>query len=177
MPAKQQPSIIIGIDPGTTVTGYGIIIVDNSSYKALDYGCIRPPANLKLSDRYLIIFESIEELLIKHRPQALVVETQYMASNAQKRNVRSTLKLGMACGISILAAKRNGIPVFEYAPAKAKKAVVGNGGASKHQVQCMIQKLLNLAELPEPEDASDALSLAICHAQAFRCAGLTQEEI
>lgn len=177
MPVKKDSPIIIGIDPGTTVTGYGIILVSNSSYKALDYGCIRPPANLKLSDRYLIIFESIEQLLEKYCPDVLVVETQYMRGNEQKRNVNSTLKLGMACGISILAAKRKGIPVFQYAPSKAKRAVVGNGSASKAQVQSMVQKLLNLAEPPHPEDASDALSLAICHAQAYRCAGSLSEEI
>lgn len=169
MSSKKQQPIIIGIDPGTTVTGYGIIKVENSSYHALDYGCIRPPANLKLSDRYLIIFESIEELLALHSPDALVVETQYMAGKMQRRNVKGTLKLGMACGISILAAKRKGIPVFEYAPSKAKKAVVGNGSASKFQVQSMVTRLLNLSEPPHPEDAADALSLAICHAQSYHC--------
>ncbi len=103
--------IIIGIDPGTTVTGYGIIKVDHPSYFAVDYGCIRPPANLKLSDRYLIIFESLDELLDKYRPDVLVVETQYV-----NKNVQSAIKLGMARGISIVAAKRKGLPVFEYSP-------------------------------------------------------------
>lgn len=177
MSLKKNFPIIIGIDPGTIVTGYGIIVVENSSYRALDYGCIRPPANLKLSDRYLIIFESIEELLERHQPTALVVETQYIAGKTQRRNVKGTLKLGMACGISILAAKRKGIPVFEYAPSKAKRAVVGNGNASKHQVQSMVGKLLNLAKPPHPEDASDALSLAICHAQAYCRAGSESSEI
>lgn len=149
--------IIIGIDPGTTVTGYGIIKADRPSYSAIDYGCIRPPPNLKLSDRYLIIFESIEELLERHHPDALVVETQYV-----NRNVQSAIKLGMARGISIIAAKRKGLPVYEYSPTEAKKAVC-NGRASKQQVQGMIQRLLNLAK-PPPYDASDALSLAIRHA-------------
>lgn len=176
MSSNNNSTIIIGIDPGTTVTGYGIIRVEQSGYRALDYGCIRPPAGLKLSDRYLIIFESIEELLERHQPNVLVVETQYMSTNAQTRNVRSTIKLGMACGISILAAKRKKIPVFEYAPSKAKRAVVGKGSASKHQVQCMVQHLLQLPHPPHPEDASDALSLAICHAQACRFAN-TQTEI
>jgi len=166
MASEKQPAIILGIDPGTCVTGYGIIRVESSVLRALDYGCIRPPAHLKLSDRYLIIFESIEELLEKYQPSALVVESQYMSNNANVRNVKSTLKLGMACGISILAAKRKKIPVFEYAPAKAKRAVVGNGAASKHQVRGMVQQLLQLPEPPHPEDASDALSLAICHAHA-----------
>jgi crossover junction endodeoxyribonuclease RuvC len=154
---------ILGVDPGTTVTGYGIIQVNGSSYQAKDYGCIRPPASNKLSSRYLIIYESIEQLILIHKPSAVVVETQYV-----QHNVQSTIKLGMARGIIILAAAKAGIPIFEYAPTKAKKAIVGKGRASKHQVQGMIQKLLCLPNDPMPEDASDALALALCHAQGMR---------
>lgn len=155
--------IIIGIDPGTQVTGYGLISVEHSSYKVIDYGCVRPPTKLKLSDRYLILFNAVEELLEKHFPGALVVETQYV-----QKNVQSAIKLGMARGIVLIAAKRRGIPVFEYAPTKAKMAVVGNGRASKYQVQGMVKLLLNLESIPEPEDAADALALAICHANSLR---------
>lgn len=155
--------IIIGIDPGTKVTGYGVIKLVESSYRALDYGCIKPPASLKLTDRYLIIYNAIEELLEKYAPESLVVETQYV-----QKNIQSAIKLGMARGIAIIAAKRKGVSVFEYAPTKAKLAVTGNGRSSKIQVQSMVQKLLNLAELPQPEDAADALSLAICHAHGRR---------
>lgn len=151
--------IIIGIDPGTLITGYGIIKVTGSTYQAIDYGCIRPPANYKLTDRYLIIFNALEEILAKYSPDALIVETQYV-----QKNIQSAIKLGMARGIAIVAAKKRGIPIFEYAPTKAKKAVVGNGRASKSQVQKMVQVLLRLAEVPTPEDAADALALAICHA-------------
>lgn len=158
-----NPTIIIGIDPGTTITGYGIIKIVGSGYQAIDYGCIRPPASLKLSDRYLVIFEGLEELLERHQPQALAVETQFV-----QRNVQTAIKLGMARGIAIIAAKRKGIPVFEYTPMRAKRAVVGNGRASKEQVQSMVQRLLKLSAPPTPADASDALSLAICHAQASR---------
>ena len=152
--------IIIGIDPGTAVTGYGLIVLEGSSFKPIDYGCIRPPKDWKLSDRYLVIFNSIDELLLKYQPDALVVETQFV-----QKNIQSAIKLGMARGIAIVAAKRRGIPVFEYAPTKAKRAVVGNGQASKEQVQAMVQCLLKLA-MPAPLDASDALALAICHAHA-----------
>lgn len=155
--------IIIGIDPGTLITGYGIIECIHDKHRALDYGCIRPPKSLKLSDRYLIIFNAIEELIEKYRPDALVVETQYMKKNAQ-----SAIKLGMARGIAVIAAKRKGISVFEYAPSKAKIAVVGNGAASKEQVQGMVKVLLNLLEVPQPADAADALALAICHANSLR---------
>lgn len=164
--------IIIGIDPGTRITGYGVIEVQGTTYRTIDYGCIRPPPTLKLSDRYLILFNAIDELLIKYRPHALAVETQYV-----EKNVQSSIKLGMARGAAIIAAKRQGLSVFEYAPTKAKLAVVGNGKASKGQVQGMVKLLLSLKEIPTPEDAADALALAICHAQSYNPAILCNCEI
>jgi crossover junction endodeoxyribonuclease RuvC len=155
--------IIIGVDPGTIVCGYGVILVEGSSYHAIDYGCIRPPASYEISNRYLVIFNGIDELLDRHKPQALAVERQFV-----HKNVQSTIKLGMAAGIVIVASARKGIPVAEYSPATAKLAVVGNGRASKKQVQKMVQMRLNLSHPPEPEDAADALALAICHAQASK---------
>lgn len=169
---KSNSQLIIGIDPGTTVTGYGVIKYDGYQLTPVDYGCIKPPGHLKLSDRYLIIFNGIEELLIKYLPQTLVVETQFV-----HKNVQSSLKLGMARGIAILAAKKKQIPVFEYSPTKAKKAVVGNGKASKLQVQMMIKHLLKLSACPTPEDAADALSLAICHAHSLNSINLLDFEI
>lgn len=155
--------IIIGIDPGTQITGYGIIRVEGPSFRAVDYGCIKPPAKHKLSDRYLIIHEGVEELLEIHKPHALVVETQFV-----QKNIQSAIKLGMARGVIIIAAKKRKIPVYGYAPTEAKRAVTGNGSASKFQVQGMVKALLGLMEVPEPEDAADALSLAICHAQSYK---------
>jgi crossover junction endodeoxyribonuclease RuvC len=160
MSSENLEEKILGIDPGTKVSGYGLISSSGRSYVALDYGCIRPPAKLILSERYLIIFNALEELLEKFQPDAVAVETQYV-----HKNVQSAIKLGMARGVVIIAAKRRGIRVFQYAPTKAKLAVVGTGSASKEQVQGMVQRLLNLAESPTPEDAADALALAICHAQ------------
>lgn len=154
--------IILGIDPGTIITGYGIIRLQGSVYLPIDYGCIRPPGSFKLSDRYLVLFNALDELLNKYQPEALAVETQYV-----HKNVQSAIKLGMARGIVIISAKRRGIPVYEYAPSKAKLAVSGNGAASKQQVQGMVKLLLNLARIPEPADAADALALAICHAQSI----------
>lgn len=159
--SPQQVEIILGIDPGTRVSGYGVISIQDHSYIPLDYGCIRPPPRFKLSERYLVIFESVEELIEKYQPTALVVEMQFV-----QKNVQSALKLGMARGAVLIAAKRKGLPVFEYAPTVAKRAVVGNGRASKFQVQGMVQQILRLAAPPQPEDAADALALAICHAQA-----------
>lgn len=159
----MKDEIIIGIDPGTVVTGYGIIKIIGGSFCVIDYGCIRPPPKLDLADRYLILFEGLSELIDKHKPNVLSIETQYV-----KHNVQSAIKIGMARGICIVAAKKQGLAVFEYSPSKAKRAVVGSGKASKYQVQGMIQRLLKLSELPEPEDAADALALALCHAQSFR---------
>ena len=145
------------------VTGYGIIRHQGKVLEALDYGCIRPPAKLKLADRYLIIFNSLGFLLDRYPDNdiVVVVETQYV-----KKNIQSAIKLGMARGVVIISAKMRNIPVYEYSPSQAKLAAVGRGNASKYQVQAMVQMLLNLSKIPEPEDAADALALAICHSHA-----------
>lgn len=165
--------IVIGVDPGTLVTGFGIISAEGGKVLVpVDYGCIRPPKTMKLSDRYHVIFKGILDLVERYRPVACAVETQYVQKNPQ-----SALKLGMARGVIVVAMREKGIPVYEYTPAKAKKAVVGNGKASKEQVQGMMQRLLNLPEPPQPEDAADALALAMCHIQAAQSAWKTTTEM
>jgi crossover junction endodeoxyribonuclease RuvC len=159
MRSDQESAIIIGIDPGTRITGYGIIQAVGNHYKAIDYGCIRPPAHLKLSERYHVIASALGEILDAYCPVALAIEHQFVGINVQ-----STLKLGMACGVAIVTAKQKGIKIYQYAPSSIKKAVVGRGRASKAQVQVMVQLLLSLEHPPEPADASDALAMAICHA-------------
>ncbi len=155
--------LVIGIDPGTRRTGYGIVRRRASGFEVIDYGCIRPPAHgPATAETYLALFEGIEYLVSKYPIEALAVETQYV-----HKNVQSAIKLGMARGVAVLAASRKRIPVFEYTPSKAKLAVVGNGRASKEQVALMTQRLLGLKELPEPEDAADALALAVCHLQSI----------
>lgn len=158
--AMQKEEIILGIDPGTRITGYGII---SSQNQPIDFGCIRPPPNLPLQDRYRILFDGIEALIERHKPTAIAVESQFVLKNAQ-----SAIKLGMAKGMALLAASRKNIPVYEFAPKKAKLSIVGKGQASKQQVQRMIQSLLHLPKLPEPEDAADALALAICCSHQLR---------
>lgn len=155
--AKER-RVILGIDPGTVVTGYGVIEVRAGKESPLDFGAVRPPAKLPHPERYLIIFNAVEKLIETYQPDAMAVETQFVY-----KNVATAIKLGMARGVILLAAARRSIPIYEYAPKKAKLAVVGNGNASKEQVQKMIQLLLRLQELPEPEDAADALALALCH--------------
>lgn len=157
--------IILGIDPGTIVTGYGVL---GPNHQPLDFGCIRPPARLSLQERYKIIFEGIEALIDRYLPTAIAVESQFVLKNPQ-----SAIKLGMAKGMVYLAAARKSIAVYEFSPKKAKLSVVGTGGASKLQVQKMIQALLRLPQLPEPEDAADALALAICCAHQLRFAECT----
>lgn len=156
----SRKKIILGIDPGTRITGYGLI---DETTKPLDFGCIRPPPKLLLAERYKILFESVEALIERYQPTAIAVESQFVLKNAQ-----SAIKLGMAKGMVFLAAARQNIPVYEFAPKQAKLAVVGNGSASKFQVQKMIQALLRLPQPPEPEDAADALALAICCAHKLR---------
>jgi crossover junction endodeoxyribonuclease RuvC len=155
----MNKQVIIGIDPGTILTGFAIVEVSLAGLILLDYGCIKPPAKFKLSERYRIIHESVAILLEKHHPDAMAIELQFVNKNPQ-----STLKLGMARGVIVLAATLNKIAVFEYSPKSAKLAVTGNGNASKYQVQVMIQKQFCLKSIPTPDDASDAIALAICHA-------------
>ncbi|MBY0530289.1 MAG: crossover junction endodeoxyribonuclease RuvC [Rhabdochlamydiaceae bacterium] len=163
MNKETKAPLILGIDPGTRITGYGLIKVLAAKHEAIDFGCIRPPVQAETAQRYLALFNALEQLIEKYQPDAVAVETQFVY-----KNVQSALKLGMARGVVMLAASRRNIPVFEYAPKKAKLAVVGNGSASKQQVQKMIQLLLRLPQPPEPEDAADALALAICHAHTLQ---------
>ncbi len=157
--------IILGVDPGTIVTGYGLLKKTGPKIEVLDYGCIKPPKKDLLSDRYLILHDSVYALIEKWSPQSLSIESQYVA-----KNVLSAMKLGMARSAIMIAAKRKGIPIYSYAPSKAKLAVTGSGSASKEQLQAMIKQLLGLATLPTPLDASDALALALCHAHASKWA-------
>jgi crossover junction endodeoxyribonuclease RuvC len=159
---NKESSIILGIDPGTRITGYGFIKILDGKYHVIDFGCIRPPTQLDSAQRYLALFTALEQLIETYKPDAVAIETQFVY-----KNVQSALKLGMARGVATLAASRKHIPVFEYAPTKAKLAVVGSGTASKQQVQKMIQLLLRLPLPPEPEDAADALALALCHAHTL----------
>lgn len=152
-------STILGIDPGTRITGYGIIQRKGRVLVLVDYGSISPSKEKRASLRYRRIFEGVSKLVEHFSPDAVAIETQYI-----DKNVQSGIKLGMARGVAILAATLHEIPVFEYSPTKAKRAVVGYGRASKRQVQEMVKNLLGLKQTPQPEDAADALALALCHA-------------
>lgn len=154
--------IITGIDPGSRILGYGTIEVVGQHCKALDYGCIKLPEKMEEADRYCAILCQVEKLILNQRCQALSIETQYL-----KHNVKSTMTLSIVRGIIMAIGKKCGLDVFLYTPSIAKKAAVGKGDASKQQVQEMIKMLLNLKTIPEPNDAADALALALCHAHSL----------
>lgn len=153
---------VLGIDPGTIKTGYGLICYDESrrGMSSLGFGRIVLKEKLSLSERYKILFSEIKEIIFEMKPDVVSLESQFV-----KINVQSALKLGMAKGIILLAASLADIPVFEYAPTAAKRAVVGKGHAAKQQVQFMISRILSLPDFADGdrEDEADAFALAICH--------------
>jgi crossover junction endodeoxyribonuclease RuvC len=155
----KKRKIIIGIDPGTRVTGYGIIAVEANSFIPIDFGCIRPPVDYLLSDRYMVIFDALDALLARHAPDEMAIETPFINKNAQ-----SALKLGIAMGTALLSAKRQKLKVFGYSPREVKCFIAGTGKAGKFQVQNTVTRLLMLKEMPTPHDAADALAIALCHA-------------
>jgi crossover junction endodeoxyribonuclease RuvC len=160
--------MIIGIDPGTAITGYGVVAIGEKGLSLIDFGCIRPPVKYKLSDRYKILFEGISSLIVKYQPIAMAAENQFVS----KLNLQAGMKVGMARGVSTLAATLAGIETFIYPPKSVKLAATGTGNATKQQVQWMIQQYFRLKELPKPEDAADALAVAICHYHAMQTSTL-----
>lgn len=149
---------IIGVDPGSNTTGYGVIESDGRRYELIEYAGIRGPKHLSFPQRLLAISRKLEEVIERLRPEACAVEDTFYAVN-----VKSALKLGQARGAVLVAAARAGVEVFEYSPLEIKSALVGYGRAEKQQVQEMVRILLGLKTAPEPLDASDALAIAICH--------------
>jgi crossover junction endodeoxyribonuclease RuvC len=160
-----RPTRILGIDPGSRVTGYGILVLCRHGPAYLASGCIRPRAEA-FADRLGEIFLGIDALIREHEPQAVAIEEVFLASNPA-----SALKLGQARGAAIAAAVAHGLPVAEYAARTVKRAVVGTGKADKTQVQHMVRVLLKLAGSPSA-DAADALAIAICHVNTARLKSL-----
>jgi crossover junction endodeoxyribonuclease RuvC len=149
---------VLGVDPGSDTTGYGVIDSDGRSHQLVEYAGIRAPARFTFAERLLIISQKLEEVIERLRPTACAVEETFFAVN-----VKSALKLGHVRGVVLVTAARAGIAVFEYSPLEIKSALVGYGRAEKQQVQEMVRLLLRLKDPPEPLDASDALAAAICH--------------
>ncbi len=150
---------IIGVDPGSGSTGYGLIDTDGSQHKAVIFGAIQTNSRQPFHERLLKIYSDLSEILRREKADAMAIEEVFHATNVQ-----SALKLGHARGIALLVAAQQGLAVFEYSPLEIKNAVVGYGRAEKNQVQSMVQLLLRLPEIPSPDHAADALAVAICHA-------------
>ncbi|GAN35116.1 MAG: crossover junction endodeoxyribonuclease RuvC [Candidatus Brocadia sp. AMX2] len=155
---------ILGIDPGTQVAGYGVIEIAGSKIVAIEYGSIKVNKNQTFPQRLQTIHGKIMDIISKHQPDEMAVEEVFYS-----KNIKSAIKIGEGRGIVFLCAASANIPIAEYAATVIKKAVVGNGNAQKEQVQEMVKIILNLPEIPEPRDASDALAIAICHSHNLRC--------
>jgi crossover junction endodeoxyribonuclease RuvC len=151
--------IVLGIDPGTAHTGYGVVLARGSALAALDGGVLRTEAHESLERRLATIHGHVCDLIERHEPEAVALEDLFFGQNA-----RSAFAVGQARGVMLLAAGQAGIPCYSYTPQAVKKAVCGSGRAEKGQVQRMVGALLQLPEPPRPDHAADALAVAICHA-------------
>lgn len=159
---------VLGIDPGTAITGYGIVEEEAGGIRALAFGAIRTRPDRPLAARLQLIYRAVRRLARKWQPTAAAVEELFFGSN-----VRTALSVGQARGVVLLALADAGLEVIEYTPLMVKQAVTGYGGADKVQMQEMVRLLLGLAEPPCPDDAADALAVAICHLHSSRLAMLS----
>ncbi|MFC1753484.1 crossover junction endodeoxyribonuclease RuvC [Thermoproteota archaeon] len=153
---------ILGIDPGIATTGFGIIDKLGSKHQILAYGIISTPAKTALSKRLASLSANLKKLIIDYKPDFMAVEELFFNNNA-----KTALIVGQARGVILLASEDNNIPVFTYTPLQVKMAVSGYGHADKKQVQYMVKHLLNLDKIPKPDDAADALAIAICHGHSY----------
>lgn len=152
---------VLGIDPGTAVTGYGLVAYDGRTPTLLECGVIRTNPKDPLAARLFSIYSGVTELIAAHRPDTIAVEDVFYA-----RNVRTTIVLGHARGVILLAGHQASLTVLEYPPAEIKKAITGSGAATKDQVQFMVTKLLRLKTAPQPADAADGVAAALCACMA-----------
>jgi crossover junction endodeoxyribonuclease RuvC len=154
----MSEKIILGVDPGTVVMGYGLIRVRKQQIKYIHCDVIKLGKDDDHPLRLKVIFETLSKIIEEHCPDELAIEAPFFG-----KNVQSMLKLGRAQGVAMAVALSKGIPVCEYSPRKIKQSITGNGNASKEQLAAMIQRLLDLKELPKYFDSSDALGVAVCH--------------
>lgn len=156
--------LVVGIDPGTATTGYGFVReTDQGDLEVVDFGVILTQASELPEIRLLQLHNRLKELILLHQPDSGAVEKLFF-----QRNVTTAIAVGQARGVVLLSLAESAIPVAEYTPLEVKQAVVGYGGADKNQVQQMVKALLQLSEIPRPDDAADALAIAICHLHSSR---------
>lgn len=153
-----KEKIILGVDPGTTVMGYGLILIKDSKMNLIQYGVIHLDKYKDHGIKLNKIFERVLQLIEEYKPDEMAIEAPFYG-----KNIQSMLKLGRAQGVAIAAAISREVPIVEYAPKKVKQSVTGNGNASKEQVAAMLGRLLNFTDIPKLFDATDALGVAVCH--------------
>ncbi len=150
--------LVLGIDPGTAITGFGLVREDQAGLALVDYGVITTPAGQPLPERLQTIYQGLRDVVTQHRPRTAAVEELFFS-----RNARTALSVGHARGVTLLALADAGLSIHEYKPLEIKQAVAGYGGADKRQVQEMVRMLLDLDHVPQPDDAADAVAVAVCH--------------
>ncbi|MGF7185344.1 crossover junction endodeoxyribonuclease RuvC [Desulfitispora alkaliphila] len=155
--------LILGIDPGTAITGYGVIELKGNKFSAIDYGAIKTKANVDLQLRLKDIYIDLNQLIDTYKPDHLAVEELFF-----NKNVRTALSVGHARGVILLAGANHNLVLGQYTPLQVKQAVVGYGRAEKGQVQQMVKNVLGLPKIPKPDDVADALAVAICHAHSYK---------
>ena len=159
--------LVLGIDPGTAITGYGLVREDDEGLALVECGVITTPAGQPLPQRLQTIYHGLAAIIGQYQPDQVAVEELFFS-----RNVRTALSVGQARGVVLLAAAEAGLPLHEYKPLEVKQTVAGYGGADKRQVQEMVRLLLDLEQVPEPDDAADAVAVAVCHIHSARMRAL-----
>ena len=157
--------LVLGIDPGTAITGYGLVREEGAGLTLVDYGVITTAAGQPLAERLQTIYQGLSDVAREHQPQEAAVEELFFS-----RNARTALSVGHARGVTLLALADAGLAIHEYKPLEIKQAITGYGGAGKQQVQEMVRLLLNLDHVPQPDDAADAVAVAVCHIHSARMA-------
>ena len=152
---------ILGIDPGYGITGFGIVDAQRNNFTLLQYGAITTPAGTDFPLRLQMIYNDMTELLMVAKPDAVAIEELFFG-----QNVTTGIGVAQSRGVILLAIQQAGVPIFQYKPMQVKQAVVGYGNATKHQVQDMTKRILHLQAVPKPDDAADAIAIALCHARS-----------
>ncbi|MBA3531488.1 MAG: crossover junction endodeoxyribonuclease RuvC [Ardenticatenales bacterium] len=159
---------VLGIDPGTALVGWGVVEGEGQELRLVEYGTIRTAAHTPLAERITLIYEQLNEILERFQPDGVGIEQLFFA-----RNVTTALPVAHARGVMLLAVHQRALPLAEFTPMQVKQAVTGYGGADKKQMQQMVRLLLGLADIPRPDDAADAVAIAICYHHTVRYTRLT----
>jgi len=155
--------LILGIDPGIAILGYGLVKYEANRFTVIDYGAITTDAGINMSARLTIIYDRLIDIIERYNPDAFAIEELFF-----NKNIKTALTVGHARGVAVLAGSKSGVQVYEYTPLQVKQAVVGYGRADKNQMQQMVKVILNLGEIPKPDDVADALAVAICHGNSSK---------